>query len=72
MPLQEEKLRTRLQDLEKLLAHFDCRGRFGKQHHLLKYHMARLYEHEHQREDTLPNALEDFLAFQGISSREPR
>uniref|UniRef100_A0A3Q3MJJ9 Laminin, gamma 3 n=1 Tax=Mastacembelus armatus TaxID=205130 RepID=A0A3Q3MJJ9_9TELE len=61
---QVEKLRTRLRDLEKLLAHFDCRGRFGKQHHLLKYHMARLYEHEHQREDTLPNALEDFLAFQ--------
>lgn len=61
---QAEKLRTRLQDLEKLLAHFDCRGRFGKQHHLLKYHMARLYEHEHQREDSLPNALEDFLAFQ--------
>ncbi|XP_035524349.1 laminin subunit gamma-3 isoform X2 [Morone saxatilis] len=61
---QAEKLRTRLQDLEKLLAHFDCRGRFGKQHHLLKYHMAKLYEHEHQREDTLPNALEDFLAFQ--------
>ncbi|KAK2819369.1 hypothetical protein Q5P01_024930 [Channa striata] len=61
---QAEKLRSRLQDLETLLAHFDCRGRFGKQHHLLKYHMARLYEHEHQREDTLPNALEDFLAFQ--------
>ncbi|XP_075954415.1 laminin subunit gamma-3 [Anarhichas minor] len=61
---QAEKMRTRLQELEKLLAHFDCRGRFGKQHHLLKYHMARLYEHEHQREDALPNALEDFLAFQ--------
>ncbi|XP_069024859.1 laminin subunit gamma-3 [Embiotoca jacksoni] len=61
---QAEKLRSRLQDLEKLLAHFDCRGRFGKQHHLLKYRMARLYEHEHQREDAFPNALEDFLAFQ--------
>ncbi|XP_034753093.1 laminin subunit gamma-3 isoform X2 [Etheostoma cragini] len=61
---QAEKLRTRLQNLEKLLAPFDCRGRFGEQHHLLKYHMARLYEHEHQREDILPNALEDFLAFQ--------
>ncbi|XP_042251436.1 laminin subunit gamma-3 [Thunnus maccoyii] len=61
---QAEKLRTRLQDLEKLLALFDCRGRFGKQHHLLKYHMGRLYRHEHQGEDTLPNALEDFLAFQ--------
>ncbi|KAM6902929.1 laminin subunit gamma-3 [Xenentodon cancila] len=62
---QAEKLQTHLQDLEKLLSHFDCRGRFGKQQHLLKYHMARLHEHEqHQREDTLPNALEDFLAFQ--------
>ncbi|CAG5867641.1 unnamed protein product [Menidia menidia] len=61
---QAEKLQTRLQDLEKLLSHFDCRGRFGKQPHLLKNHMARLYEHEHQREDTFPNALEDFLAFQ--------
>ncbi|XP_031173603.1 laminin subunit gamma-3 [Sander lucioperca] len=61
---QAEKLRTGLQDLEKLLAPFDCRDRFGEQRHLLKYHMARLYEHEHQREDTLPNALEDFLAFQ--------
>ncbi|XP_053267613.1 laminin subunit gamma-3 [Pleuronectes platessa] len=61
---QAEKLKTRLQELEKLLAHFDCRGRFGKQHHLLNYHLARLSEHEHQREDSLPNALEDFLAFQ--------
>ncbi|KAM7392591.1 hypothetical protein PAMA_007618 [Pampus argenteus] len=61
---QAEKLSTRLKDLEKLLALFDCRGRFGKQQHLLKYHMGRLYGHEHQGEDTLPNALEDFLAFQ--------
>ncbi|XP_029024398.1 laminin subunit gamma-3 isoform X2 [Betta splendens] len=61
---QAEKLKSRLQDLEELLAHFDCRGRSGKQQHLLKYHMARLYEHEHQGEDTLPNALEDFLAVQ--------
>ncbi|XP_068190889.1 laminin subunit gamma-3 [Antennarius striatus] len=61
---QAENLKTRLLDLERLLVHFDCRGRSGKQHHLLKYHMARLYDHEHQGEDTLPNALEDFLAFQ--------
>ncbi|XP_013862069.1 laminin subunit gamma-3 [Austrofundulus limnaeus] len=61
---QAEKLRTRLEDLEKLLAHFDCRGRFGEQFLLLKYHMARLHEHEHQREDAFPNALEDFLTFQ--------
>uniref|UniRef100_A0A8C5G955 Laminin, gamma 3 n=1 Tax=Gouania willdenowi TaxID=441366 RepID=A0A8C5G955_GOUWI len=61
---QADKLKTRLQDLEKLLARFDCRGRFGKRQHLLTSPMARLYEHEHQGEDTLPNALEDFLAFQ--------
>ncbi|XP_035996258.1 laminin subunit gamma-3 [Fundulus heteroclitus] len=61
---QAEKLQTRLQDLEKLLAHFDCRGRFGKRYHPLKYSSAGLYEGEHQREDTFPNALEDFLAFQ--------
>ncbi|XP_032425902.1 laminin subunit gamma-3 [Xiphophorus hellerii] len=59
-----EKLQTRLQDLDKLLAHFDCRGRFGKRHHPLKYATTGLYEGEHQREDTFPNALEDFLAFQ--------
>lgn len=61
---QAEKLRTRLQDLEKLLARFDCRGTFGNRSYLLKYHMARFSEREHQGEDTLPNALEDFLAFQ--------
>uniref|UniRef100_A0A1A7X3X2 Laminin, gamma 3 n=1 Tax=Iconisemion striatum TaxID=60296 RepID=A0A1A7X3X2_9TELE len=61
---QAEELRTRLRDLEKLLAHFDCRGRSAEQHLLLKYHMARLYELDHQREDTFPTALEDFLAFQ--------
>uniref|UniRef100_A0A3B3X3W9 Laminin, gamma 3 n=1 Tax=Poecilia mexicana TaxID=48701 RepID=A0A3B3X3W9_9TELE len=59
-----EKLQTRLRDLGKLLAHFDCRGRFGKRHHPLKYATTGLYEGEHQREDTFPNALEDFLAFQ--------
>lgn len=61
---QAETLGTQLQDLEKLLAQFDCRGRFGRQPHLLKYQTGRLYGHEHQGEDTLPNALEDFLAFQ--------
>ncbi|XP_076014828.1 laminin subunit gamma-3 isoform X2 [Genypterus blacodes] len=52
---QAETLRTHLQDLEKLLARFDCRGR-----HM--HHTDRHYEH--QGEDALPNALEDFLAFQ--------
>ncbi|KAK7896102.1 hypothetical protein WMY93_021427 [Mugilogobius chulae] len=61
---EAEKLQTQVQDLEKLLAQFDCKGRSGRQPHLLKYHRSRLYGHEHQGEDTLPNALEDFLAFQ--------
>lgn len=68
---QAEQMRTRLQDLEKLLAHFDCRGRSGKRHPLLKYPMARLHEHGDQGEDALPNALEDFLAFQGNSGQNP-
>lgn len=68
---QAERLRSRLQDLEKLLAQFDCRSRFGKQHHLSKNHMTKVYEHEHQREDALPNALEDFLAFQGNGRLKP-
>lgn len=70
MLLQAKKLQTRLQDLDKLLAHFDCRGRFGKRHHPLKYATTGLYEGEHQREDTFPNALEDFLAFQGTTARK--
>ncbi|KAG9354246.1 hypothetical protein JZ751_012370, partial [Albula glossodonta] len=49
---QAEKLRLRLQSLEKLLAHYSCRGRRGRQHQAL------------QGEDILPNALEDFLAIQ--------
>uniref|UniRef100_A0A3P9KKW5 Laminin subunit gamma 3 n=1 Tax=Oryzias latipes TaxID=8090 RepID=A0A3P9KKW5_ORYLA len=62
---QAEKLQTRLQDLEKLLSHFDCRGRLGRQPNLQKYHMAGFYQHDQLRgEDSLPNALEDFLAFQ--------
>ncbi|TNN53381.1 Laminin subunit gamma-3 [Liparis tanakae] len=63
-----EETKARLQHLEKLLARFDCRGRFGKQQQQHQQHqqrhMTRMYEHEHQREDALPNALEDFLAFQ--------
>ncbi|KAJ8286885.1 hypothetical protein GJAV_G00044500 [Gymnothorax javanicus] len=49
---QADKLRLRLQSLEKLLKHQSCRGRQGPQHQPL------------QGEDTLPNALEDFLAIQ--------
>ncbi|KAM4634707.1 laminin subunit gamma-3 [Polymixia lowei] len=60
---QAEKLRARLRDLEKLLARFDCQGRFGHRHHM-KYYAHGRHKHNHQGEDTLPNALEDFLAFQ--------
>lgn len=63
---QAEKLRNRLQDLEKLLAPFDCQSRSGR--HLLD---PRRPAAEQQREDSLPNALEDFLAFQGTSNHKP-
>ncbi|XP_029692909.1 laminin subunit gamma-3 isoform X1 [Takifugu rubripes] len=56
---QAEKLRNRLQDLENLLARFDCRSRSGRH---LPY--PRRPAAEQQREESLPNALEDFLAFQ--------
>ncbi|KAJ8339181.1 hypothetical protein SKAU_G00359670 [Synaphobranchus kaupii] len=49
---QADNLQLRLQSLEKLLGHYSCRGRQGPQQHPL------------QGEDTLPNALEDFLAIQ--------
>ncbi|KAJ7988353.1 hypothetical protein DPEC_G00322680 [Dallia pectoralis] len=56
---QAGRLKTRLQDLEKLLAHFDCRSG-----HRNQYHMRQRHERGHQGEDSLPNALEDFLAIQ--------
>ncbi|KAM6984916.1 laminin subunit gamma-3 [Aplochiton taeniatus] len=56
---QAEKLSVRLQDLDKLLARFNCRDRYGKRYHIIERH-----HYEHQGEDTLPNALEDFLAVQ--------
>lgn len=63
LPLQAEKLRNRLQDLENLLARFDCRSRSGR--HLPN---PRRPAAEQQREESLPNALEDFLAFQGTQT----
>ncbi|XP_061913004.1 laminin subunit gamma-3 [Entelurus aequoreus] len=56
---QAEKLRARVQDLEKLLARFDCRGRYGKQRHPARYRTDGP-----QGDRGLPNALEEFLAFQ--------
>ncbi|XP_021446264.2 laminin subunit gamma-3 isoform X1 [Oncorhynchus mykiss] len=58
------KLKARLQDLEKLLARFDCRNGSGRQHHVREYHVRQHHERGHQGEDSLPNALEDFLAIQ--------
>lgn len=60
VPSQAEVLRGRLQDLENLLTRFDCRSRSGRHPPYPGGPAA-----EHQREDGLPNALEDFLAFQG-------
>ncbi|CAB1318789.1 unnamed protein product, partial [Coregonus sp. 'balchen'] len=66
---QAGRLKARLQDLENLLARFDCRSSYGHQHHVRKYHVRQLHERQHherghQGEDSLPNALEDFLAIQ--------
>lgn len=59
-----KKLRVHLQDLEKLLARFDCRGRRDHRQHGSEYDGDRHHEQGHQGEDVLPNALEDVLAFQ--------
>lgn len=71
MLLQAGTLKARLQDLEKLLARFDCRSGYRRQHHVREYLVRDRHEREHQGEDTLPNALEDFLAIQGIISQRP-
>ncbi|XP_077442006.1 laminin subunit gamma-3 isoform X1 [Vanacampus margaritifer] len=60
---QAEELRTRLQDAEKLLARFDCRGRLAKRRPPPGYPTYGI--HGNQRDlEALPNALEEFLAFQ--------
>ncbi|KAL0965256.1 hypothetical protein UPYG_G00278840 [Umbra pygmaea] len=61
---QAGKLKARLQDLEKLLVRFDCRNGYGRQYHMLQFHERQNHERGHQGEDSLPNALEDFLAIQ--------
>ncbi|XP_062333878.1 laminin subunit gamma-3 [Osmerus eperlanus] len=58
---QARKLRTRLQEAEKLLSRYNCRGNYGRQ---LQPRDSEHHQHEHQGEDSLPNALEDFLALQ--------
>ncbi|XP_061658227.1 laminin subunit gamma-3 [Syngnathoides biaculeatus] len=60
---QAENLRSRLQDTEKLLAHFDCRGRFGKRRPPTGNQTDGVGGNQRDGE-ALPNALEEFLAFQ--------
>uniref|UniRef100_A0A3P8XGZ4 Laminin, gamma 3 n=1 Tax=Esox lucius TaxID=8010 RepID=A0A3P8XGZ4_ESOLU len=61
---QAGRLKARLQDLEKLLARFDCRTDYGRQYHMHQLHERQRHKRGHQGEDSLPNALEDFLAIQ--------
>ncbi|KAL7834633.1 hypothetical protein SRHO_G00288800 [Serrasalmus rhombeus] len=67
---QASKLKTKLQDLERLLSNYDCRKyrpRSYIQPHHMHQHQQNVLEnqvHDHQGEDYLPNALEDFLAIQ--------
>ncbi|XP_026859944.2 laminin subunit gamma-3 [Electrophorus electricus] len=65
---QASKLKRKLQDLERLLSSYDCRS-FRHELYIRPSHMPQPKEmqnrvHEHQSEDYLPNALEEFLAIQ--------
>ncbi|KAK3509089.1 hypothetical protein QTP70_020301 [Hemibagrus guttatus] len=74
---QATKLKSQLHSLERLLSSYDCRSfrhriyvrpNRVRQHHRLENHL-----HQHQGEDYLPNALEDFLAIQGfVKMKEAR
>lgn len=62
---QAEQLRGRLQDAEKLLAGSDCRGRSAERRPPPPGDPT-VAIHDNQRDlRALPNALEEFLAFQG-------
>ncbi|XP_072530162.1 laminin subunit gamma-3 isoform X2 [Salminus brasiliensis] len=67
---QASKLKAKLQDLERLLSNYDCRSYrqrlYARPHHIRQPQHNELENqvHDHQGEDYLPNALEDFLAIQ--------
>ncbi|XP_076867326.1 laminin subunit gamma-3 [Brachyhypopomus gauderio] len=65
---QASKLKGQLQDLERLLSSYDCRS-FRHELYVGPRHVRQPKEqenqvYEHQSEDYLPNALEEFLAIQ--------
>ncbi|XP_057674386.1 laminin subunit gamma-3 [Corythoichthys intestinalis] len=60
---EAEKLRTRLRDTEELLARFDCHGRLGTRRTTPGNPEDGIHQNQRDRE-VLPNALEEFLAFQ--------
>lgn len=68
---QVTKLKSQLYSLERLLSNYDCRRPGMRQliyvrpNHIRQRHRLDNHLHEHQGEDYLPNALEDFLAIQG-------
>ncbi|XP_062845266.1 laminin subunit gamma-3 [Trichomycterus rosablanca] len=65
---QAAKLKTHLQHLERLLARYDCSGNghriYVRPNHVRQHQELGNHLHDHQGEDYLPNALEDFLAIQ--------
>ncbi|KAI4893038.1 hypothetical protein NFI96_020157, partial [Prochilodus magdalenae] len=67
---QASKLKAKLQELERLLSSYNCRTyrhRFYPRSHHVPQHQQNMLQnqvHDHQGEDYLPNALEDFLAIQ--------
>uniref|UniRef100_A0AAY4AIB8 Uncharacterized protein n=1 Tax=Denticeps clupeoides TaxID=299321 RepID=A0AAY4AIB8_9TELE len=63
---QAASMKAKLLDLEKLLSNYDCRNSRGR---LYPWHSSQWRENhlpELQGEDYLPNAIEDFLAIQGL------
>lgn len=66
---QATKLKSQLYSLERLLSNYDCRSFrhriFVRPNQMRQHHRLENHLHEHQGEDYLPNALEDFLAIQG-------
>ncbi|XP_047665497.1 laminin subunit gamma-3 [Tachysurus fulvidraco] len=65
---QAIKLKSQLHTLERLLSNYDCRSFrhrvYVRPSHVHQHHRLENHLHQHQGEDYLPNALEDFLAIQ--------
>ncbi|XP_026777854.3 laminin subunit gamma-3 [Pangasianodon hypophthalmus] len=65
---QVTKLKSQLHSLERLLSIYDCKNFrhriYVRPNHVRQHHRLENHLHEHQGEDYLPNALEEFLAIQ--------